>query len=648
MKLILKKIVILSFILFVFLNLTGCKNCKTPDNVNPGTNPEDHPTDNIDPGTNPEDKPLDNVDPDINVEEKIENVTIETTEYQINTKNKTAVIIKYSGNEEDIIIPSKIEYEMEEYDVIEIGERAFYWCRSIKKITIPSSVKIIGNSAFNGCSGISEINFSYGLEVIGESAFYSLPNVSELFIPASVKEIKWLAFQNTGDVAIYCEHPFEPKEWNHYWRESNNQTYWGVNENTFVKTENLSIVLDTENKTATIAKYFGDVEKIEIPSTVSHMENLYTVTRIGQSAFVKCKNLKELIIPNTVTSIEGYAINQCNQLASITIPFIGDKLDNPEKPFFEHIFGFVPLSLRKVIITGGTEIYENSFEECNSIKEIFIPKTVTTIGQNAFIDCSNLVIYCERLSRPLTWVTNWNYKRPVYWGVNEDNCVSIQDITYILDNETQTAKITRYRGAAETVEIADSITHNDIVYTVTSIGNNAFDKCPSSNIILPNSIIKIGKNAFYGCGEMISISIPSGVTTIESATFAHCFELRFIEIPNTVTKIDSSAFAYCFYLKEITIPNSVTSIGEYAFANCRNLTTINIPNSVISIKNCAFKECTDLRFIIIPDSVIEMGAFVFDDCLYTKIYCQAKEQPSNWHPDWNSYGNFDITWGYEE
>ena len=85
------------------------------------------------------------------------------------------------------------------------------------------------------------------------------------------------------------------------------------------------------------------------------------------------------------------------------------------------------------------------------------------------------------------------------------------------------------------------------------------------NILFPNSVIKIGANAFQFCSSLESVIIPNGVTTIEEFVFESCTSLT-----------------------NVTFPNSICSIGDYAFYNCVSLTNLNIPDSVVDIGRDAF------------------------------------------------------------
>jgi len=75
----------------------------------------------------------------------------------------------------------------------------------------------------------------------------------------------------------------------------------------------------------------------------------------------------------------------------------------------------------------------------------------------------------------------------------------------------------------DTVVLPETVTYNDVTYTVTSIGDEAFLNCSSlTSITIPNSVKSIGNKAFQNCGNLISITIPNSVTSIGASAFSGC------------------------------------------------------------------------------------------------------------------------------
>ena len=131
------------------------------------------------------------------------------------------------------------------------------------------------------------------------------------------------------------------------------------------------------------------------------------------------------------------------------------------------------------------------------------------------------------------------------------------------------------------VVIPSSVTNNGTPYSVTSIGESAFENCSGlTSVTIPNSVTSIGVWAFYECSGLTSITIPNSVTSIGESAFSWCSSLTSVTIPNSVTSIGESAFSWCSSLTSVTIGNSVTSIGEGAFDGCSGLTSI-VSNAVV-------------------------------------------------------------------
>ena len=217
------------------------------------------------------------------------------------------------------------------------------------------------------------------------------------------------------------------------------------------------------------------------------------------------------------------------------------------------------------------------------------------------------------------------------------------DLYYNITSET-TVEVTYNQyvsydnySSLTTAIIPETVTYNDITYSVTSIGSYTFSLCSSlTSVTIGNSVTSIRHAAFSGCSSLTSITIPNSVTSIGDFAFISCSSLTSVTIPNSVTSIGDVAFldcssltspvynAHCFAYMPTTfkgayvIPEGIKQIAGYAFYDCSSLTSVTIPNSVTSIGDYAFYGCSSLTSVTIPNSVTSIGDLAFFGCIFTK------------------------------
>ena len=142
----------------------------------------------------------------------------------------------------------------------------------------------------------------------------------------------------------------------------------------------------------------------------------------------------------------------------------------------------------------------------------------------------------------------------------------------------------------------------------------------STNIIIPDNVYEIGKQAFWNM-PIESIRFSPSIKVIHHSAFAECSNLVSVQLPNTLQSIDDSAFKNCVSLISVQLPISLQSIGSYAFDGCRNLQSIHIPASVKYIGMSAFGKCEKLEDVIIDNPVFN----VINNGSVISIYRDNKE-----------------------
>ena len=244
--------------------------------------------------------------------------------------------------------------------------------------------------------------------------------------------------------------------------------------------------------------------------------------------------------------------------------------ENPNVPANPNV-SQEPTSLDAFVIEGTT--LKGLTDYGQRLGSIVLPDTITTIGEYAFEDCTNL-----------TSIT-------------------------IPSSVTEIGK-GAFQGCSGLINIT-------IPGSVTIIGNWTFSDCTSlTSVSIPNGVTEIGYEAFFCCYSLTNITIPNTVTTIGEYAFECCNSLTSITIPAGITSIGRSTFEDCTGLISVTIPDSVTVIGQEAFYRCEKLTSITIPSSVTEIGYEAFWGCSNLTDIYVnqTESTLLDNADVPDDC----------------------------------
>ena len=225
----------------------------------------------------------------------------------------------------------------------------------------------------------------------------------------------------------------------------------------------------------------------------------------------------------------------------------------------------------------------------------------------------------------------------------------------ILSEDDRTVEVTESPyGYSGEVVIPAEVTYDGCTYSVTTIGNYAFEDrdhlisvsmpsvttigydafygCDSLTSVYMPSVTTIGKEAFYWCSGLVSVSMPS-VTTIDNVAFFFCNALVSVSMPQ-VTTIGDRAFESCFALTSVYMP-LVETIGEWAFSGCGSLISVSLP-SATTIGDWAFYWCSALTSVNIPASVSTIGIGAFDRCSsLTSVYCHW-EQPLECDPEFTS------------
>ena len=354
--------------------------------------------------------------------------------YSLDSDKKEAAVISNSpGYSGDIVIPEEVEYSGTLYSVTSIGNRAFFCCYGMTSVTIPNSVTSIGSEAFDGCYGMTSVTIPNSVTSIGTGAFRGCGGLTSIDIPNSVTSI--------GNQAFFC--------------------------------------------------CYG-MTSVTIPNSV---------TSIGSEAFDGC-HVTSVTIPNSVTSIGTGAFRGCPSLTSLNVEAGNTKYDSRDNcnAIIETATNTLIKGTRNTIIPNSvTSIDGYAFWSCIGMPSVTIPNSVTSIGTGAFGACDDLTSLKVEAGNT-KYDSRDNCNAIIETATNTlisgtKNTIIPNSVTSIGDWAFQSCW---------------GLTSITIPNSVTSIGDDAFSSCSGlTSITIPNSVTSIGDRAFHMCSSLTSVTVEA-------------------------------------------------------------------------------------------------------------------------------------------
>ena len=343
---------------------------------------------------------------------------------------------------------------------------------------------------------------------------------------------------------------------------------------------------------AALAAYdYANIESLKIAGVLNDVDFLFiyrmmpklkeldisevNITELPVQAFYNSKNVENLILPNTLTTI-GEEMFYQSRLKTVEIPASVETIGSYA---FKGCSSLTTVTFEKgsQLKTIGEEYDGGAFSGCSALTRIEIPASVETIESYAFYGCSSLTT-----------------------------------VTFEEGSQLKTIGGSAFESLR--------ITHIEIPASVETIGSSAFKGCSAlTSIEIPASVETIGSSAFKGCSSLTTVTFEEGsqLKTIGGGysyegyhgAFSDC-PITSIEIPASVETIGSAAFAGCSSLTTVTFEkgSQLKTIGRQdgrAFLDCPKLMTVNASacTSVDEIGRYAFYNCRELRLFLIGTAV---------------------------------------------
>lgn len=518
--------------------------------------------------------------------------SIDLSKYYVDSNGKFNISSDYSFTGCDSLGIISVASGSSEYSVVDgmiysADKRELIYCPVAKSgaITLASGTQSVRAGAFIGCNGISEISIPNTVTYIGEYAFYGL----------SVEKV---TFGGKGFNSVT------------------------VGDNAFAKCEKLSeVILESGSQLSVIGeKAFSGCSSLK-KFTISS-----SVTSIRNNAFENCSNLTEVVFDGGKSALEfgTNVFNNCSRLTTVKIPKNVSKIPgifggcsalsevkiDENNPYFVSVEGVVFTKDKDMteivyypqgkggeytIPDGVRVIAAGVFKGNKSLTNLFIPNTVSYIGEEAFKDTKIGKITFEEGD---VYADELIIAKSAFQGAY----LAVDDTKFVLPKHTKSIGDYAFSGIYyKSIELNEGL---------ETIGDYAFylpSNPDGATLVIPASVVSIGEYCFGG----------------ESADYSSISINRFVKVEFAENSKLETISDFAFYknarLESVVLPNSVKSIGNYAFYECTNLASVTLSESLETIGAYAFAASAymyqvPISTITIPKNVSAIGAHAFERC----------------------------------
>lgn len=562
-----------------------------------------------------------------------------------------------------------------------IADGAFATCNSLKWLDI-ENVKSIGKNAFAKLPfSALEIN---QVDTIGESAFASCDKLENPVIQ-NVKTIGASAFAGSGaqtddnkvlldSIQNVGSRAFEGCQFTSAdIRDLEKVTTYTdpetkIEYSPFAKSSIKKVEFSDETKNTVCTKAFKNVTSLQSVE-LAYCFTYGNISTIDASAFEGCVNLTDINLSDKLTTINGLAFYNTG-LTEITVPASLTKITTASAAG-KNVGPFAGGVLRKVTFADGvTKSLQGMFMGTTSLEEVVLPKSLKTIDQNAFKDCSslkklsvgksggeNVLDTVETINAgafngcsSLETLTLKNVAKIDSSDTNRTfgGCMSLKKVSVTGVTTTDNTGKTTLSTTIGTSAFKDNKALKEInLDTIKTVSQEAFRGCGVADdgtdpaTLTLNNVNAIGSLAFYGCGfkavqiprqltsvatgkidgveygpfaggKLETVSFGTLINTIPDNLCMNTTSLQKIELQSvkaSLRTIGKNAFKGCTSVEEVTIPKGILTVSNSAFEGCSGLTDVTIAAKTINAK--AFAECKNLKAVKMEEGVTTIQGMAF-------------------------------------
>ncbi len=507
----------------------------------------------------------------------------------------------------------------------QIGKKVFYNCRSLKAISLPSTVNQIGLvgtssyttsttncSVFEGCAALVSISLPSAVAKIGQNTFKDCSSLQTVTFNGNVLE--FIALGAFSGCASLTDFTFPMLG-----------SSFTLGASAFAGCSSLESIVLPDNVKTIADNTFLNCVSLEAAA----MQSVAAGT-VGASAFEGCVKLKNVKLSDAVTQIKQKAFLNCVALEQITLPASLTKLGNGSTSssagygnVFENCVSLLEITLPEEV----NVIDVATFKNCTSLSKVTIGGAIMVIREDAFEGCGDIEFAVTAENEKTEIVGNAVYSEYT------DSFYTLND-----KNKTASVKITgraliHYFGNASTLEIEDgtdiiaraalrknsTVTKVVLPASVMYIDDYAFTECITLAEINLENVKSIDGYAFQGCTELTSVALRADV--IYSYAFSNCTSLEEIDL-NGAKFLNSYVFSGCTALTDVVVPESVIGLNVDVFKDCTGLKTAevkvgNLNGSASSMGNAGngwFRNCTSLETVVFADGLLRLENYLFEGC----------------------------------